>query len=255
MISSPASSALVAGIKKLEHNYVPLQEILEAIGLTGEVTAAESSNPELFSVSDETREWVITSYQAFDTDEWMKVTIGGVVYTIAVTDAQKQTVTYIERHWDGTQVVAEEKTAEVQSFPDSTTIRPGWYYIDEHYKTISNRISLTGDTHLILKSNSGSGLNYAWLDVQGLYIPQGCTLTVYGQSMDTGDDIGTIFSNPDGRGGAGVGGYSGHPGGNIVLHGGHIWGIGDSHCPGIGSSDGLNGTITVYGGMLRGDGG
>ena len=67
---------------------VALSEILDAVGLTGEVTAVEISNESLFSASYESGAWIITAHRAFSSTEWMKVTINGVVYEIAVTDQQ-----------------------------------------------------------------------------------------------------------------------------------------------------------------------
>lgn len=72
---------------------VTLREIMDYVGLVGEPTAVEVSNPELFSASNETGEWLVTAHQAFNTDEWMKITVSGVdfeidtVYEFLVTDA------------------------------------------------------------------------------------------------------------------------------------------------------------------------
>ena len=65
---------------------IPLSTILDTVGLKGEVKAAEVSNSDLFTVSNETGEWIVTALQAFTSTEWMKVTINGVVYEIVVTD-------------------------------------------------------------------------------------------------------------------------------------------------------------------------
>ncbi|SDM09481.1 hypothetical protein SAMN04487833_1731, partial [Sarcina sp. DSM 11001] len=65
---------------------VALSEILQEVGLTGGATDVAVSNADLFSASNETGEWIITAHQAFDTAEWMTVTIGGVTYEITVTD-------------------------------------------------------------------------------------------------------------------------------------------------------------------------
>ena len=65
---------------------VALSEILAAVGLTGEVTDVAVSDAGLFSASNETGEWIVTAHQAFDTNEWMQVTIGGITYEITVTD-------------------------------------------------------------------------------------------------------------------------------------------------------------------------
>ena len=67
---------------------VPMSEILNTLGLTGEVTAVEVSDTSLFSASNETGEWIVTAHQAFSSTEWMKVTINGVAYEITVTDTQ-----------------------------------------------------------------------------------------------------------------------------------------------------------------------
>ena len=65
---------------------VALSDILDVVGLTGEVTEVSVSDETLFSVSNKTGEWLVTSHQAFGSTEWMKVAIEGVVYEIIVTD-------------------------------------------------------------------------------------------------------------------------------------------------------------------------
>ena len=65
---------------------ISLDEILKTLGLSGEVTAAEISDESLFSVSEESGEWIVTAHKAFSTTEWMKVTLDGIDYEIKVTD-------------------------------------------------------------------------------------------------------------------------------------------------------------------------
>ena len=48
---------------------VLLSDILSYVGLTGEVTAATSSAPELFSVTEEGGVWTVNALQAFSSDE------------------------------------------------------------------------------------------------------------------------------------------------------------------------------------------
>lgn len=68
---------------------IDLSEILAKVGLSGEVTAVSVSNSALFSATKNAdNKWLITAHRAFDTKEWMKVTINGVVHEIAVTDSQ-----------------------------------------------------------------------------------------------------------------------------------------------------------------------
>ncbi len=139
--------------------------------------------------------------------------------------AKADSVTYITRSWNGSAVNSTEATRnDVIPFPESQEIAPGWYYVNRDL-TINGRVCLQGDTHIILCDG-------CTLDVKGLYIPKGYTLHIYGQSEDSGK----IYSHPSG--GAGIGGYSGHDNGNIVIHGGTIEATGYDHCAGIGSNDG-----------------
>ncbi|MBE6121433.1 MAG: hypothetical protein E7190_01805 [Erysipelotrichaceae bacterium] len=65
---------------------VELNTILNALGLSGEVTSALSSAPELFSVENQDGEWMVISHHSFDTAETLTVTINGIEYVIEVTD-------------------------------------------------------------------------------------------------------------------------------------------------------------------------
>ena len=155
-------------------------------------------------------------------------------------------VSYRERGSDGTAVTEKDITLnKVPLVPDDGKMLSGWYYLGKNI-TVKERIFLTGDTNLIL----GDGFT---LDVKGIYVPQGSTFTIYGQAKDSGK----LYSHPD-QGGAGIGATrDNHPGGAVVIHGGTIETIGDSHCAGIGSNDG-NGTtapITIYGGNITAKGG
>ena len=154
--------------------------------------------------------------------------------------------TYVEYSWANEQLTSQEKTAaDPTEMTSSSSINAGWYFLNKNI-TIDNRLSLgTGDTHLIL----GDGYK---LNVKGIYIPQGSTLHVYGQTAGTGK----LISKPST--GAGIGGYSGHNGGNIVIHGGIVEATGANHCAGIGSNDGQgnnNGSFTMYNGTVKATGG
>ena len=65
---------------------IALSDILSEVNLSGTVESVTVSNPELFSASDETGTWLVTSHKAFSSNEWMKVTLDGVEYEIVVTD-------------------------------------------------------------------------------------------------------------------------------------------------------------------------
>ena len=154
-------------------------------------------------------------------------------------------VPYVERSWNGTQVVSTDQTHTAEPVPSNGNMTSGWYYLNSNVTKNGRVESITGDVCLIL----GDGYT---LDVKGLYVPQGSTLTIYAQS--DGENAGKIYSHPSG--GAAIGGYSGHDNGNIVIHGGTIETTGYDHCAGIGSNDGkTGGAITIYGGEITATGG
>ena len=62
----------------------PLSNILDYVGLSGTVTAVETSDDSLFSAEQIDGEWYITAHNAFSTDEWMKVVIEGVDFNIGM---------------------------------------------------------------------------------------------------------------------------------------------------------------------------
>jgi hypothetical protein len=92
---------------------VLLSDILEAVGLTGEVTDAKSSNPELFTVTtNEKGKLAVNALKAFDTEETLTVTINGTEYQITVTDAQQE----------------EAQTATTSADYNTQTPSPTWEY-------------------------------------------------------------------------------------------------------------------------------
>ena len=163
---------------------------------------------------------------------------------------QQFPIEYIECSWTNGSVKKETRTgaaSTVKVFPktNNTTLASGWYHVNEDI-TVKKRLELTGDTHLIL----GDGYT---LNVNGLYIPEGKTLTIYAQS--DGSKAGKLVSEPD-DGGVGIGGYDGHDNGNIVIHGGTIVATGDDYCAGIGSnSNRKGGAISIYNGTVTATGG
>ena len=119
--------------------------------------------------------------------------------------------------------------------------------------TISTRITVSGDVHLIL-ANGGK------LTAQkGISVTSDNSLTIYGQ--DTGDG-GLIATSQRYRENAGIGGDSENAAhGHITINGGEITATGGADAAGIGSgyenkhtSDTSNGTITINGGHVTANG-
>ena len=80
-----------------------LSEILSTLGLTGEAEAVAVSDDSLFDATLQNGQWVVAAKRAFSSTEWMKVTIGEVVYDITVTDSSSgtgtQTDPYLVTTW------------------------------------------------------------------------------------------------------------------------------------------------------------
>lgn len=155
-------------------------------------------------------------------------------------------VNYVERSWDGSAVVEKEQPSPegTKAFPTNGKLDGGWYYLNRNI-TVDGRVTIEHDTNLILADK-------LTLDVKGIYVPKGVTLTIYGQSEDSG----TIKSHPSA--GAGIGAYKDHVGGNVVIKGGTIVATGHDHCAGIGGNDGQGsnvGSFTMYGGTVTATGG
>ena len=68
---------------------VDLGQVMEYLGLIGAITSVEVSNPELLSAQYENDFWILRSLAPFQTEEWLKVCIGGVEFTVKVTDPQR----------------------------------------------------------------------------------------------------------------------------------------------------------------------
>ncbi len=65
---------------------VALSVILDTVGLEGDVSDVSVSDESLFYAYNESGVWYVRANQAFNTEEWMKVTIAGTEYVIDVTD-------------------------------------------------------------------------------------------------------------------------------------------------------------------------
>lgn len=239
---------------------VALSDVLSFVGLSGEAEAVAVSDERLFSASDATGEWILTSHQAFTTPEWMKVTINGKVFEIAVTD-KTGNVAYLDDQ--GEQQTKDDVT--VLTTGDTATLT-GWYVV-RGTVTIAKRIEVSVEAHLILADGA------ALIAPYGIHVGPGNALTIYGQAQNTGNlyinyDTATHTFNSasyDGQENAGIGGNANESAGSITINGGNLKVKGFSSGAGIGGgrygSDGGNIAINsgkvlaVSGGYAAGIGG
>lgn len=172
------------------------------------------------------------------------------------------TITYLEKSWDGSSVKTESRDLEPGTFSVlSSDFAPAitdyfdignrdrhWYVVDGNF-SLSDKTTLrvSGDTHLIL--TDGSRLTTK----DGIYIKDGATLTIHAQSE--GDSMGQLYSEPGH--GPGIGGMSNTVGGNLVVMGGYVKATGGTNAAGIGGGNHDSGirSVTIYGGEVHANGG
>ena len=186
-----------------------------------------------------------------------------VLTLLPVTAMAADPVEYLDE--DGNEQICEEATevtdkSTAWSAEESTE---AWYVVNGNV-TIADRITVTGDVHLILA-------NGCKLDAEkGISVTSGNSLTIYGQSGGSGQMIaGTAGIADDYNSGmefyAGIGGDRGNNGvyahGTITINGGTITAHGGVAAAGIGGGGGVsynketNGTITINGGTVNATGG
>ena len=173
------------------------------------------------------------------------ITVGYIYYTW-----ENNTLT---KHTDGTVTTATEVTASDTAWGGSDSME--YWYVAQGEVTINQRVTVTGNVHLILADGCTLTVN------GGIQVAENNSLTIYGQSGGTGKLIATLTGGSynaaiggNGQEGknASTGGI-GAPGGTVTIHGGTVTakgkfgaGIGG----GSGWSSGDGGTVTIYGGTV-----
>lgn len=129
------------------------------------------------------------------------------------------------------------------------------WYVASSTQTLSGRVTVNGDVHLIL-------VNGATLTVGGgIRVASGSSLTIYAQSA--GDTMGALTATASSAGYAGIGGNVWESNGAITINGGKIIATGSNGVgaagggAGIGSGDRARaeGAITINGGDVTATGG
>ena len=136
---------------------IPLSTILDKIGLSGTVTAATSSNPELFSVENNGSDWTVKALQAFCSEETLSLTIDGIDYVVKVTDSQHS-------HSSGSH--GESGTWSAWSNSTSLPTASGNYYLNTNVTLFRSQIPSSGTAtiklclngHKITLSGGNNGL-------------------------------------------------------------------------------------------------
>lgn len=259
---------------------VALSEILNSVGLTGEVSYVWQSNPELLSVSEmnEDGDRTVTSLKTFDTIEWITVVINNIEYVINILDDAKPFVTYTHRddNIQDAKVKLNNDYTIVNLFNSPKDFQNGWYLF-QGIVGYDDRITISGDNvHFILSDDCAVEAS------KGIEVKSGSNLYIYGQEKESGfleakstknspiggnqEDndvnrsitingakIGAIGSNGAAAIGAGKKGSFG----DITINGGEVRAMGGGDAAAIGGSEygGKISTITINGGKVTGVGG
>ncbi len=132
---------------------------------------------------------------------------------------------YIERSWDGENVVAKERIRtpdegyiSMSSVADGSTLQSGsWYYVNSDV-SFKKRVHTDGEVHIIL--GDGATVDFR----RGLEVSEGDTLNVYDQKQGTGKMIAFCerFAQRDDQDEAAIGGDKGLDGGSMNFYGGNF---------------------------------
>ena len=147
---------------------------------------------------------------------------------------------------DGSQTADAMKLSDVAD-GSGVSFGSGWFVLDGS-KTFANRITIFGDTHLIL--NNGETLTAS----AGIYVPEWSSLTIYAQPSNGA--VGYITATGSANN-AGIGGNQNQDAGTITVYGGHVTATGGANAAGIGGGGSLSfyKTINIHGGTVTATGG
>ncbi|MCQ2517438.1 MAG: hypothetical protein MJ119_01635, partial [Lachnospiraceae bacterium] len=182
--------------------------------------------------------------------------------TVAWAD---DSITYIERSWNGTEIVEEAKTITdymavteeyVEEYDGFLYLESGYYVVCEDVETTGIYVELMDEDpiYLILCDGMTISANVDGFGIPAVQVGEGSSLVICGQSGDTGK----LIASGDG-GAAGIGSGLGEAGGDIVICGGTVVAKGGQEGgAGIGNGSGIDlsgGSVTVNGGIVKATGG
>lgn len=152
---------------------------------------------------------------------------------------------------DGSQTHDAMKLSDVTD-GSGVSFGSGWFVLDND-KSFANRITILGDTHLIL--TNGKTLTAS----AGIYVPEWSQLTVYAQ--DANSSVAGAISATSSEHNAGIGGNLNQDAGAITVYGGNITATGGAYAAGIGGGGAYEDnksaytTINIHGGNITATGG
>ena len=167
-------------------------------------------------------------------------------------DGGQEPVTYIERSWNGSEVVETVKTVTdyVEMTPNTSWFEGGKIYVAKGDITVKNRIVCNSHSRLILTDG-------CCLEAEcGLSVDSGSFLQIFGQENNSGE----LIANKRGTDStcAAIGGNHNSINSKIEIHGGSVYAyaIHRSYAAAIGGGTYGNGyEIVIYDGYVKANGG
>ena len=195
------------------------------------------------------------------------VVTAGLLPTAALAAGQDP-VEYISYHWDeGNNKLEPDTNTPIANYTPITTGNTqavtwtaGWYVVSggtaDSPITFSERVTVTGEVHLILTDNC------ALTASKGITVSEGNSLTIYATSE--GESMGKLTATGENFT-AGIGGFTTYSeyvadatyatGGAITIHGGDVTATGGAGGAGIGGGyGGQGGATTIFGGKMTATG-
>ncbi len=190
-----------------------------------------------------------------------------------------ETVPYIDEAGEFQTADATEITDASEPVTWGTAGTTTWYVVKGEDVQLSQGAVCAGDVRLILADGAKLTATGEWYQPGIQVSGEGNSLTIYGQTNQSGQliansgyagagigggnsqDGSNITINggiieATGNGGTGIGGGSGSYGYNITIYGGVVTAIGGDAAAGIGGASGSDGyNITIYGGVVTAKGG
>ena len=167
----------------------------------------------------------------------------GAFSAFSITASAAETVGYIDREWNGTQLISTNKTVSEYTVMTSETVAltDGWYVVKSDL-TFDTRLTVSGTVHLILTDGVTLTVN------QGISVNRGNELYIYGQSENESVMGKIVASASDG---AAIGGDSSQYAGKLVFNGGSVTATSDVYSAAIGSGSARHGyDIVIQGGVI-----
>ena len=238
--ATPANAAqLSAGDVQKLIDALPTANELAAMSLDEQnaVYADLQAAYEAYEALTEDEQALLTGTEVFES---LFHFFNGMVNLLATANG----VSYLDENGD-------ERTADNVTVVESSTTAwsDGWYVVNSNV-TIDNRVTVSGEVHLILADNASLTVN------GGINVAESNSFSVYAQSV--GKNMGTLTVT-GGSYGAGIGGRNGDKngssGGNITINGGNVTATGGEEAAGIGGGQGgSGGNITINGGSVAATG-